>query len=164
MSDEKKSLWQTLPALIAGIATILTAVVALATLVLSNGGDRSPGSTDTPEPEATQPRAVVSPRNVDFGRVAIGRSGTQAVTVANAGGVALTVDDIAVSGRTEVFSADGDGCLGRLGIAAGSECQITVTFSPGSTGDVSGFLEIVHSGTGSPERVALSGQGALLGL
>ncbi|HEX2054378.1 MAG TPA: choice-of-anchor D domain-containing protein [Actinomycetota bacterium] len=181
---EKRNFWQTVPGVVTGAATILTAVVAL--IPLFTGGDSNPGSqasqsSSSPSPSETAttsrptgattsgngqtaPRAVIAPKTINFGRVGTGRTVTQAVTIANTGTEYLVVDAAEVTGRTEVFSAEGEECLQQTGIAPASECEIQVTFTPTAPGAYAGFLEIEHTADNSPERVALNGEAALLGL
>jgi hypothetical protein len=179
---EKKGFLQTVPGVIAGIATILTAVVALVSLF--NGGDSAPepdaSQTASPTPSETEttsgpsststggssiaPRAVIAPKVVEFGNVGTGRTGTQTVTVANSGNEYLVVESAEITGRDDVFSVSAEQCLEETGIEPDGECEMRVTFNPTTAGSYAGFLQIEHSASGSPERVALNGEAALLGL
>jgi hypothetical protein len=179
---EKKNFWQTVPGVITGLATILTAVLAL--IPIFNGGDTDPepqaGESPSPTPSETAttsqpssgstggtriaPRAVIAPKVVEFGSVGTGRTGTQTVTIANTGNEYLVVESAEITGREDVFSVSADECLEATGIEPEGECEITVTFNPTSPGSYAGFLQIEHSGDGSPERVALNAAAALLGL
>lgn len=176
---EKKSFWSTIPGVIAGIATILTAGVALISLIASNGDDPQPQATETASPSATSaagsfggsgsggnaPRAVIAPKSIDFGDLGSGRTASQTVTVTNSGSEYLVVEDAAVDSPAGAFSMDAEDCLAeQTGIAPDDECEIEVTFTPGSAGSFAGFLVIEHSAAGSPERIALNGQGQLLSL
>lgn len=177
--SEKPSFWQTLPGVIAGIATILTAVVAILTVLPGNDSDSEPGDAESPSPTATAtsrpaggtggggdvtPVAVVAPKSLDFGRLGASRTAEQSVTLANTGTEYLVVEEAEISGRTEVFSVDAGSCLEATGIEPGSDCEITVTFTPGSPGSYAGSLDIEHSGPTSPTRVPLNGEGVLLEL
>ena len=179
---EKQNFWQTFPGIIAGIATILTAVVGILSVVNSGGNDApetsptvTPTSTASPtsgsssnssgSSGSTAPRAVVAPKSLDFGQLGSGKSATQTVTVANGGNEYLVVDDATIEGRGDVFSVDAQDCLGEeTGLAPEDECDVTVSFNPASPGTYAGFLEIEHSGNDSPTRVALQGEGRLLDL
>ena len=179
--SEKRNFWQTIPGLITGLATIATAALALVPL-FTNGNDTpqpagspSPTSTASPTTRATgggdtqqgvdsAPRALIAPKSIDFGRIATARTAAQTVTISNTGTEYLVVEDASVTGRTEVFSAEAQACLEETGIAPDSECEVEVTFAPSAPGSYAGILEIEHSADGSPERVALNGEGALLGL
>ncbi len=179
---EKKSFWHTIPGVITGAATIITALLGLIPLLNSGpDGDRQPAESASGTPTASGtstaanrgssgsatdsvPEALISPANVNFGRVGAGKTETQTVTVESSGSEYLVIEEAAISGRTEVFSAEADDCLDETGIEPGSQCEITVTFRPTSPGSYAGILEIRHSAKGSPERVALNGEGALLEL
>jgi len=185
MSEQKRSFWSTLPGIITGLASILTATVALVGIFMNFG----PGSNDngaepgeSPSPTATgtafprgtgpggtgtaggAPQAVIAPRNIDFGRLGSGRTATDTVTVANSGSEFLVIERAAITGRDDLFSVDAAECLVPTGIEPGSNCEIRVTFTPRSPGNYAGVLEITHSGPGSPNQVALTGEGALLGI
>ncbi|CAN5819709.1 hypothetical protein BH23ACT12_BH23ACT12_02040 [soil metagenome] len=177
---EKKNFWQTAPGMITGLAAILTATVGL--IPILTGGD------DNPQPEATQsagptpsspnsggssssssgnvaPKAVVTPKSLDFGQVGSARTAKQTATVANSGNEYLVIDDVSIEGRNDVFSVEAEECLGEeTGIAPGDKCEVTVSFRPTSPGSFAGVLEIEHSGSDSPSRVALNGEGTLLNL
>lgn len=180
---EKKSFWSTIPGVVAGIATILTAGVALVSLLNSNGAGPQPPVTETasasPSAPATSgtsggngsgvvslaPKAVIAPKRIDFGDLGSGRTASQAVTVTNSGTEYLVVEEAAIDSRSDVFTVDAEDCLTeQTGIAPDDECEIEVTFGPQSAGSFAGFLEIEHSASGSPERIALSGDGRLFGL
>lgn len=179
---DKKNFWSTVPGIIAGVATILTATVALIPLFMGNDDQAEPEPTESATPTQSssstggsssgrggssggaEPRAVVAPKSLDFGDLGSGRSRDLTVTVANSGDGYLMVDDISVTGRSDVFSAEGQECLEETGIAPDDECEIKVTFKPSSPGEFAGVLEIEHSANGSPADVALNGEGLLLNL
>jgi hypothetical protein len=183
MSD-KKSFWQTVPGVVTGIATILTAMAGILPFVLGggdNGSEQSatssptPTETASPTPSSTSPAArstelnepvaVVAPKSIDFGDAGVGRQVQQTVTIANSGGEYLVVLGATITGRNEVFAVENDEeCLVETGIAPRSECELTVIFTPTSAGSYAGILEIEHSADGSPAKVALNGEGVLLQL
>ena len=45
------------------------------------------------------------------------------------------------------------------GLASGASCTINVTFTPSTTGSVTGTLSITDNAAGSPQAVSLSGAG-----
>lgn len=176
---EKKSVWSSIPTLVAGIATILTATVALVSVIGGNRqaaepqGEQSPtptptlsasGSTSPGPTGGVAPRAVIAPKSLDFGQLGTGKSSQQRVTVTNAGNEYLVIDEVTVSGRTDSFTADGQACSDPTGIAPEDSCEITVTFSPRVTGSLAALMEVKHSGPTSPSTVALNGEGRLLDL
>lgn len=182
---DKKSFWQTLPGVVTGIATILTAMLGLLPFVLGGEDDAETRATSSPTPTATAtssptagtssrssrpsevsaPVAVVAPKAVEFGNAGVGKPIEQTVTIANSGTEYLVVEGAEITGRKDVFAVgDDEECLVETGIAPQSECQLTVLFTPTSAGSFAGFLEIEHSAEDSPSRVALNGEGVLLQL
>jgi hypothetical protein len=185
---EKKNFWQTVPGVITGLATILTAAAGLIPLFMNNDKEPEPqvtqSSSPTPTPSGSAssgsesstsfgssssdnpaPKAVVAPKSLDFGQIGSGKSRELTVTVANGGDEYLVVDGVSVSGRNDVFAADGQECLGnQTGIEPDGECEIKVKFTPTAPGAFAGFLEIKHSAKDSPTQVALNGEGVLLDL
>ena len=182
---EKKNFWQTVPGVITGLATILTAALGLIPLVAGNGDEASPqptqSATATPSDSASltggssssgtsnssgnaAPKAVVAPKSLNFGQIGSGKTRELTVTVANSGDEYLVVDGVSISGRDDVFAAEGEECSEETGIAPDDECEVTVTFTPAAPGAFAGFLEIEHSAKDSPTEVALNGEGLLLDL
>jgi hypothetical protein len=186
---EKKNFWSTVPGVVTGLATILTATLGIVSLVRGNGNEAaSPQPTESASPTTSStngsssgtggrssgggggsgtaaPRAVVAPKSLNFGQLGSGRSRELTVTVANSGDEYLVVDGVEISGRNDVFAAEGRECLQqRTGVAPDDDCEITVTFTPTAPGAFAGFLEIEHSANDSPARVALNGDGVLLDL
>ncbi len=114
---------------------------------------------------AGPPRALATlqfdAEELSFGGVATGGSATMGLAVTNGGseeGPSITIDQITVTGPdASLFTVvSGSGAV----ITTGEDTVITVAFSPQSTGRKTAQLEVFHSGTDSPSRVALSGRGA----
>jgi hypothetical protein len=182
--SEKKSFWQTFPGVITGIAAILTAMAGILPFVLGGDDGPDPSATTSPTPTETgspspsstspaaggstqlnEPVAVVAPKSIDFGDGGVRRQLRQTVTVANSGSEYLVVEEVTITGRTEVFTVENtEECLAETGIEPGSECELAVVFTPTSAGSYAGILEIEHSADGSPARVALNGEGVFLQL
>jgi hypothetical protein len=79
------------------------------------------------------------------------------VTLSNTGTAALAISSISISGN---FSISSNGCGSSL--AQNSSCQIGITFTPQSTGALTGTLTITdnnNSVAGSTQTVSLSGTG-----
>jgi hypothetical protein len=103
------------------------------------------------------PIPAVAPASLAFGNVVVNStSASQAVTLTNNGGATFTNIVIAVTGP---FTRVPGGCGTTL--AAGTNCTITVTFSPTAIGPATGSLAITsntgYTVAGSP--VALTGTG-----
>lgn len=114
------------------------------TVALSGTGLAPPGA------------ASATPASIDFGNNAVGSTSSAiAVTVTNNGGLALSN---LTATATAGFAVAGNACPVSLG--TGAACQIEVTFSPTTTGPVTGTLTVTATNLGSPLTVALSGSGS----
>jgi len=82
----------------------------------------------------------------------------QSVTLTNNGSAALNFSSIAVSGTNPGDFAASNNCGGSL--AAGGNCTINVTFTPGATGSRAATLTIADDAVGSPQAVSLTGTGS----
>jgi hypothetical protein len=80
-------------------------------------------------------------------------SAAQTVTVANTGTAALKIISIATSGAFSRTTT----CKSSL--AAGSSCQISVKFTPTTTGALTGAVTITDNATDSPQTINLTGTG-----
>lgn len=100
---------------------------------------------------------TLSVTSLSFGAVLVGSSATApAVTLTNNQTVALTNINFAVTGTS--FSQTNT-C--GTSIAAGAQCTITVTFSPKTTGALTGTVTITDSASNSPQTISLKGSGQL---
>ncbi|MBZ5680458.1 MAG: choice-of-anchor D domain-containing protein [Acidobacteriia bacterium] len=118
--------------------------------------------TQTPRPPLVLPaRAcpVASTTVVPFGNQVVGvASATNLVIVSNFGTVPLAVSQVSATGD---FAATN---FCPPSVAAGSTCNIGVTFTPTATGARTGTLTITDSDATSPQHVALTGTGTLVNL
>lgn len=104
---------------------------------------------------AGTPMAGVSPGTLTFTSQLVGSaSGSQPITLSNAGTAALTITSASASGD---FSQTNN-CNGS--VAANASCTFTVTFTPTASGARNGSLTITDNATGSPQTVTLTGTGA----
>ncbi|HUN84580.1 MAG TPA: choice-of-anchor D domain-containing protein [Terracidiphilus sp.] len=103
---------------------------------------------------ASRSSVSLTPPTLSFGAVAVGStSATLQVTAENDESNAVPISNLNV---TAPFALAGNAC--GTSIAANSECQLTVTFTPAQAGSAAGTLTLVDSyGT---QTVALSGTGA----
>jgi len=118
--------------------------------------DNAPGSPHTlaVSGQGTSQQASVNPTSLTFVSQPVGATSTgTAVTLHNSGTSALAISSISATGDF----AETSNCGASL--AAGLDCQITVTFTPTAAGNRSGTLSIADSSTGSQQSVALSGMG-----
>jgi Cep192 domain 4/Beta-propeller repeat len=105
----------------------------------------------------TATAVTVTPTSLSFGNVTVGQvSSAQTVTITNTGTTTLNISSISTSGdfsQTNTCSA----LLNVLNV--GQSCNVSVTFSPTSSGSRGGALSISDNAVGSPQSVALSGTG-----
>ncbi len=92
---------------------------------------------------------------VSFGATAVGStSASQAVTLTNNGGVALSLSGVTVMGE---FGVATNGCGGM--VAVGASCSVGVVFSPTGGGTRTGMVSVASSAMGSPQTLGLTGAG-----
>jgi archaellum component FlaF (FlaF/FlaG flagellin family) len=104
------------------------------------------------------PGASLSAQQLAFFDVPVGQqSRTQQVTVTNTGNLALHVSSITAASP---FVVSRDTCTG-VAVAPGASCSVGVTFAPTSRGIFNVPLVITDDAPGSPQQVALSGQGVV---
>ena len=178
--SEKKSFWATLPGILTGTATVITAALGL-WATLSSGGPTSnapqPTQTASPSSSATPssslspevltdelPEADVVPQSVDFGDLGLGRSGSKSITVVNSGEADLEIYQVSLTGEgADRFKVGSDTCASES-IAPGSRCEITLEFSPPTVASFLATLQLEHNAQDTPTKVPLSGEGILLEL
>jgi Collagen triple helix repeat (20 copies)/Abnormal spindle-like microcephaly-assoc'd, ASPM-SPD-2-Hydin len=86
-------------------------------------------------------------------------SASQAITVTNTGGQALAVMGAAVTGANDSdFIKASDTCSGET-LAPGGTCLVRIRFAPEAPGARSASLRITSNDAGSPEIIALAGNG-----
>jgi len=100
------------------------------------------------------PRVFLSRTGLSFSNQGIGiTSAPQTVTLTNTGNAPLTISSVAVSGDFAETNTCG------ASVAAGANCEISVTFTPTATGTRTGTLTITDDAAGSPHVVPLLGGG-----
>jgi hypothetical protein len=110
----------------------------------------SPVSTLT----AGEGKISVSPRDLNFGKVGVGKMSSQTVTVTNTGAEDLNLLAFAT---VAPFSTDSSACDSPL--TPGASCPVQVTFTPKKTGTVRGTLGILNGGTDKITSVRMVGIG-----
>jgi hypothetical protein len=91
---------------------------------------------------------------LNFNKQAVGtKSAAQEITLTNSGKTGLKISSIKASAQFGVTST----C--RSGVAAGSSCSISVTFSPKTKGAKSGTVSINDNASSKPMVIELSGTG-----
>jgi len=99
-----------------------------------------------------EPVISFSASNINFGSVSVGGSAANSITLTNIGNASLTIANISASGNF----AQTNSCNGF--VPSGQSCTVTITFTPVSSGNMSGLL--IVSGDGVATRtVSLLGVG-----
>jgi hypothetical protein len=120
-------------------------------------------AADSPESVAlsgtgTTPAASLMPATLSFGSQQVGTSSMpQNITLTDTGTAPLTITAIAIGGGNPGDFNQTNTCPSTL--AAGSNCVISVTFSPTATGSRSATVSVTDNASDSPQAVSLSGTG-----
>jgi hypothetical protein len=122
--------------------------------------DNAPGSPQTVPLTATviNPVASFSPTSLSFGNVktTTGTS-TKTITVTSAGGTALSITNVTVSGKNAGDFTPSSSCSSSL--APKAKCSINVTFRPGAKGARSATLVVTDNEESRSRSIPLSGTG-----
>jgi hypothetical protein len=116
------------------------------------------------------PILTVAPTSISFGTQPVGiTSGTQTVTLTNAGSALLNLTGFAITGSNSTnfgFLVKGaTPCPLPAGtLSTGASCTVSVDFAPQAAGPVSATLSISDNASGSPQSIALSGTGGTSGI
>ena len=95
------------------------------------------------------------PSTLNFGSIAVGSSQTQALTVSNTGGASVKISAATVTGNGFTVS----GLTLPYTLAAGTSANLSLTFSPPSSGSDTATLNITSDATDSSVAVSLTGSG-----
>jgi len=127
------------------------------TLVVADNAADSPQNVALTG-SGTSPNLAISPFTRAFGSLTIGKLGpSQVVTVSNTGNGPLTISSVNVTGANPgSFHITADSCTAAP-VAAGSQCTVSVRYTPKLAGALAGTLT-VHS-TPTNATVTLSGTG-----
>jgi len=129
-----------------GTATITSNASATPTVVAVQGTGVSP----------TVATLNVSPSTVSFGKLVVGNSSSQNLTLSNPSSVNVSVSGITVSGAG--FSSN---VQTPFTVAAGTSSAVAVLFQPQAAGNVTGSISVASSATNSPASASLSGTGTI---
>lgn len=97
----------------------------------------------------------VNPTSLSFGSVSVGSSSTFAVTLSNSSNSNVIISNVSLAGP----GFDASGVPTGLILSPGNNATLNVTFSPASTGSVTGSVTISSDATNSPVAIPLSGSG-----
>jgi hypothetical protein len=121
--------------------------------------DSALGSPQMVSLSGTGIAAVVTPASLSFPNQTIATSsGAQVATFQNTGTTAISVSSITITGTNPGDFTETDTCA--TGLAAGSSCAISVTFTPTGGGPRSAAMTVAVNAAGTPQTVSLSGAGA----
>ena len=133
-----------------------------ATLTFTDDDPNSPQSVSL-RGIGTSPAPGVgfAPTSLGFGNQLLSTASTpMTVTLTNTGTAALTISSFGASGDFAATSSGANACpTSPATLAAGANCTIDVTFTPTVSGARTGTLSVVDNAGGSPQTVALTGNG-----
>jgi len=103
---------------------------------------------------APPPTLSLAPGSLNFGDQAVcTTSNPQSVTLTNTGTTTLTITSIIATGEFNQTNTCGST------LAPGTDCTISVTFTPAVSGSRTGAITVTSDATGSPHAVSLTGTG-----
>ncbi len=128
-----------------------------ANLVLTDGAQNSPQIV-TLTGIATTSAVSLTPATMSFTTQLVGTNSTsQAATLTNTGTASVTITSIATTGPY----SQTNNCPTSL--LAAANCTINVTFTPTKGGTLTGSLSVIDNAPNSPQTVALTGTGTVMG-
>lgn len=127
------------------------------------GSSRSWAQSQTPATPAKGPAVTFTPSTLVFGTEVVGSTGgsepvVESVTLKNSGTAPLNISKIKLTGD---FTQTND-CPAEL--AAGSSCNLDITFKPTANGGRNGTLSITDNAADSPQEVSVAGNGSIYNL
>src|SRR5947208_2291525 len=130
------------------------------TLLVTDNASGSP-QTVALSGNGTAPAVGLAPMSLDFGNQLLATtSAPMTVTFTNTGTAALTFTSFAPSALPAATSTGANACpTSPATLAAGANCSINVTFTPTASGARTGTLSVADNAGGSPQTLALSGNG-----
>jgi len=126
------------------------------TVTITDGAIGSPHNVGLTGTGVTPSAGVtLTPASLSFSSVPVGTSSAvQTVTLANTGNAALRIGSIRVTGDY----AQSNNCPATL--SAGSNCTVSIRFSPTVSGNRSGTLTFTDDGLNGSQTLSLTGAGA----
>src|SRR5436190_5799950 len=139
---------------------VLATLAALAVPAAAAGDHGSGGGGGTPPPPTGAPAVTFAPTSLTFAAQAIGTSSAaQSIKITNTGSAPLFVSSAATRGANPLdFTQVDDGCSG-LTLAAGTNCSVSITFSPTASGARSATFILTDNAANSPQSVPITGTG-----
>jgi hypothetical protein len=107
-------------------------------------------------PIVSAPAVSLTPAGpLTFNAASGSTSAAQPVTLNNTGNATLNITSIGLSGSNASSFTETNTCGSSL--AAGSNCSISVSFAPSSTGSFTATLSVADNANGSPQTIVLNG-------
>jgi hypothetical protein len=124
---------------------------------LGNVETKTVADTTTTIGTAPAPNAALNPSSVAFGGVTVGSTAAaKIVTLSNTGNAPLAISSISLGGpNASVFTIASNSCGASL--AASGVCNISIAFTPTTTGDKTATLSVAD--TVGTQSVSLAGTG-----
>jgi len=136
-----------------------TAAAVTATLSVADNASGSPQTATLSGTGTAVPSITLSTNSMAFGSVVEKTTSEyKTVTLTNAGTSILDLTSIRITGANPTSFTQLNTCGATL--APGANCVVYVSFSPTTTGAMTGTVTITDSGSGSPQSVYLTGTGA----
>jgi subtilase family serine protease len=104
---------------------------------------------------ATAPAASFSAVSISFGSTAVGATNSASATLTNTGTATLTITSLNITGTNTTSFLQTNNC--GTSLAAGTTCNVTITFKPLVSGSLTATLQAVDNASNSPQSIALSG-------
>jgi RHS repeat-associated protein len=103
------------------------------------------------------PIATITPAALTFTAIAGTPSAAQTANLSNTGTAALAISGITLTGSGAASFSQTNTC--GTSLAAGSNCLISITFTPSAAAAYNASLSIADNASGSPQTVSLTGTG-----
>jgi hypothetical protein len=147
-----------------GVATLTTSTLAVGThsMTATYKGDTNFAPSTSPVLYQVVQGAIVSlsPTSLNFGNQTVGvASSPQNVALQNNGNINLTISLIQITGTNSGDFNQTNNCPSSL--SPNTNCQISVTFTPTTTGTRNAAVSVTDNAPGSPQSVPLTGVGVL---
>jgi subtilase family serine protease len=135
-----------------------SAAALSATLSIADTASGSPQTVKLSGTGTAAPSLTLSAKSLTFAATAKGTfSEAQSVKLTNAGTSTLYLTGITLTGTNATSFIELNTCTPTLAPAA--SCAVYVAFVPATTGSLTASLTIADNGSGSPQKVALTGTG-----
>ena len=125
------------------------------TVVVTNSAGNATSNSSTLTVNAATLVLNASSTALNFGNVNVSSSSSQNVTLTNAGTSNVTISSVSISGAG--FNASGVST--GLILSPGQTATLTATFSPSTSGGMTGSVAVASNASNSPDNVSISGSG-----